>query len=861
MAIRELFAKFDFSFDLSGLTRLTAASERAEAKIRQLAGATNAVKAPKLPAQPVPAAPTWPGILRDTRAATAAGASAADLRQGLQQLQSSLAAAARGDKVLSDAFAQLGMSAKRAADSGRSSSSVWQEVVGRLSRVESSAERATLAMALLGRQGAQAALPVAAQGPQGLRIARRLAAQPVAAPVIAQQPPVTPWQRFVAVLRQVTGAERQAAVAARQTGAALQQTAHGARQAGGAVAWYHRHLQSGQTGMIGSLLTAAFWQTLATSILQAGARVAGFVASAAAGASKAVAETVLWADATRKALGAMSGFSDESLKIRRGNAEFEKVRSTAVKLGLDVIQTTDAYKKMRAVGMTAQEALDFTKLTADMQQGLGMTTETVGRMQLAISQIKGAGVLQGDELRQLQETGINVGLMWDSIAAQMGVTVAEAKKLKEEGKVTADVALKAVKAGILGTLGTTESGEAAGKLASSTLRGMFSLLKATAQDTLIDLSDTLTPEFEHLAGLIGGTLGRFDEDGSFRKAIQAVTRFATDFVQIIGIHWPRIERIFAKVLGGSTDALNETTMGLDLFVDRVLTAVEWVVDNWETVTTTFKTAAGIIVAALTAIGVSAVVNAARTTAAMIASAVATAQAWAGSGIVTSIASIGGAGIRAAATAATAMVSAARVSAAAWAPVAAAVAAVAAAVAGVLLAVDQAQKLYREIDGDLGNIFKDYGAVGEKDDPAGKERQRQYWARKRAEAGKGGEGLPNVPQNAPWRLAPVHPAPAKPTAPMPAPNPAWQMPEPVVSVPQQPQWTMPTVEAIVQLPPAARAQPPTQITLTDQRRIDVSVQAGATPAQQGRTIAAEVNKTLASDLRAHEAALIGAANAR
>jgi tape measure domain-containing protein len=67
-----------------------------------------------------------------------------------------------------------------------------------------------------------------------------------------------------------------------------------------------------------------------------------------------------------------------------------------------------ASKQLLAFGFTSKETIANLKNIGDAASGLGTGTEGINRMVLALGQMKVAGVVQGDELRQFQEAGINV---------------------------------------------------------------------------------------------------------------------------------------------------------------------------------------------------------------------------------------------------------------------------------------------------------------------------------------------------------------------------------------------------------------------------------------------------------------------
>ncbi len=142
-----------------------------------------------------------------------------------------------------------------------------------------------------------------------------------------------------------------------------------------------------------------------------------------------------------------------------GEAGFSRMKALAIDMGTSLSGTFDGIRALSAAGFGETEAEQMFKRLQDMK-GIGLDQPTLDRLVLAMSQIKGAGVLQGDELRQIQETGINVGLIWEAMAKKTGKTTAELKRMKEAGKLSADVAVE----GIMSAMGKMAGGRAPGEL-------------------------------------------------------------------------------------------------------------------------------------------------------------------------------------------------------------------------------------------------------------------------------------------------------------------------------------------------------------------------------------------------------------
>ncbi len=169
-----------------------------------------------------------------------------------------------------------------------------------------------------------------------------------------------------------------------------------------------------------------------------------------------------------------------------GELEFEKLKTLASEMGASLEGTFSGIRALSAAGFGATEAEQMFKRLQDMK-GIGLDQSTLDRLVLAMSQIKGAGVLQGDELRQIQETGINVGRIWESMAKSTGKTTAELKKMKEAGKLSADVAIAGIMDAMASMAGGREAGALGREMGRKTAEGFgqrVSLLKSLFFDRL-----------------------------------------------------------------------------------------------------------------------------------------------------------------------------------------------------------------------------------------------------------------------------------------------------------------------------------------------------------------------------------------
>jgi hypothetical protein len=341
------------------------------------------------------------------------------------------------------------------------------------------------------------------------------------------------------------------------------------------------------------------------------------------------------------------------------------------------------------------------------------------------------------------------------------------------------------------------------------MRGQLSKAKSTFDSWMLSLGQDLEPKFNSIAKTIGASLGKFDKDGTFRRITEAITRLFGDFIDLVEIHWPRIERILKRAGLGAADGLNDLASSLDHLIDKFLSAVEWIQDHWEGVKTTVVAGALAMAAALAGIAVASVINAIATIAGGLRSVGAAAKGAAG--LVRDLtAAIKAKNEVEAAGGASAAKGAAGRKAAGAAAAGAGRGALALA-SGVGLAV--------------GAALLTTGDESETQRQRRAERQR-----KNPNAGLSAEGIAR--RNA--RLKQRAEASS------------------IGNVSRQ--YQAPEIAPVIRLPRAAAER---NVTLTDRRTVNVNVGGGAQPAATGRAVASAVSRTQRQDLGALRGALVGA----
>lgn len=151
-----------------------------------------------------------------------------------------------------------------------------------------------------------------------------------------------------------------------------------------------------------------------------------------------------------------------------------------------------AVQRLLAMGFTAEQALPTLRAVGDAVAGLGGSTEKLDRVTIALGQMMTAGRVNAQDMRQLTEAGIPA---WLFLADAIGKTLAQTRKMAEEGLIPASVAIPAILEGMDKKFGGLMAKQA------RTAAGAFSTIRDAALQTI---SGAIEPLFNAMTvGLVG----------------------------------------------------------------------------------------------------------------------------------------------------------------------------------------------------------------------------------------------------------------------------------------------------------------------------------------------------------------------
>lgn len=206
----------------------------------------------------------------------------------------------------------------------------------------------------------------------------------------------------------------------------------------------------------------------------ASAAIVGVAAAGAAWAVKMAAEVETLAMSFETLTGTIEG----------AKSMMADLRGFATMTPFNFGEVANGARKMLALGFSAQQVLPILNTVGDAVASVGGSTETFGRVILALSQIQSKGKLMTQEMNQLAETGIAA---WTLLSDGMGISVAEAMDRTGKGMISSAEAMKHIFAGMAKT-----SGGAMAKMAD-TISGKWNTLVESISSVLTDIGAEFGP--------------------------------------------------------------------------------------------------------------------------------------------------------------------------------------------------------------------------------------------------------------------------------------------------------------------------------------------------------------------------------
>lgn len=227
-----------------------------------------------------------------------------------------------------------------------------------------------------------------------------------------------------------------------------------------------------------------------------------------------------------KAVVQAQAFKEDSMgalrTLLRSNALADQAFRTAVAtadfLGRGRQETVGQFVDLLAKGFDIKKVDEIVKSMADLA-----TVDPKANMDSivrAIGQIKGTGRLQGDELLQLADAGLETSAVYEQLGKILGKSIPDVQKLISAGKVDADTAIQAILAAINSQAGGGKAGAAAAKKSMGSISGLLKRLENLPGNVLFSLD--VAPGMERVRSFLQELVGYFDMNSESGKMLTAV---------------------------------------------------------------------------------------------------------------------------------------------------------------------------------------------------------------------------------------------------------------------------------------------------------------------------------------------------
>lgn len=153
------------------------------------------------------------------------------------------------------------------------------------------------------------------------------------------------------------------------------------------------------------------------------------------------------------------------------------LRSLAIESGRSSLQLANTGRQFLALGFSGAKTTEVLTAFTKAAALTGATNEQLRLALNGVSQIASKGVVAMEELRrQIAENlpgAVNLARFFEILGENMGISTEEARKLQEQGKVTADVGIKA----LVQTVNEATEGLDVFALRASTLAGQLGIIR------------------------------------------------------------------------------------------------------------------------------------------------------------------------------------------------------------------------------------------------------------------------------------------------------------------------------------------------------------------------------------------------
>lgn len=160
----------------------------------------------------------------------------------------------------------------------------------------------------------------------------------------------------------------------------------------------------------------------------------------------------------------------------KGNKMMADIMKFAKDTPFETMGVVEGVQQMMAYGIEAENTLKYMEKIGNVMSAMGKGEEGIDSVTRALGQMRSTGKVNAQDMMQLTSVGIKA---WDYLAKGMGKSVAEVRKMSEDGAIDADTAIKHIMSGLSEFDGMMD------KMSNTTVKGLWSNIQDTFSQSIV----------------------------------------------------------------------------------------------------------------------------------------------------------------------------------------------------------------------------------------------------------------------------------------------------------------------------------------------------------------------------------------
>lgn len=212
----------------------------------------------------------------------------------------------------------------------------------------------------------------------------------------------------------------------------------------------------------------------------------------------------------------------------------------------------ESSRRLLAMGFSASEVIPMMETLGDAASALGLGSEGVNRLGLALGQMQAKTKVSGEEMRQLTEAGVPA---WDILAQAVGKPIPEVMKLSEAGKIASDTFIEAFRTFSEQNYGGMMERQA--QTFSGAMSNIKDSLTQGAAAAFQPLFAKLSEAAQHIAAFVSSA-----DFSEFARRISVMVDKTLNVLSALGDAWGKAMARLSGITSGAGESIQKAWAGV-----------------------------------------------------------------------------------------------------------------------------------------------------------------------------------------------------------------------------------------------------------------------------------------------------------